>query len=270
MNSSYEELKNIFVDIVDNSTYVELDSTAYNYSVLKSSLDKPLKMVLLYGKPGTGKSMLLNRLYHELKEYREIHYFNTPILSEKEFLKSIYEAMSGEEIPAQMRVNFDALLKYCLKLKEQREVVFLLDECQLYSEALMEKIRLLSDTRVVKFVITLHKTDKEDVIAKEHFKTRIWEVIEMSNANEYDMELYIQKKILNKGLIDFFKTMKKSHFKYIYGHTLGNFRETNKYLYTIFDIYEYYEKNEPAKIDNKKFSKKILEMAAIRLGYINA
>ncbi len=270
MNNMYEELKNIFVDVVDNRSYVELDSTAYNYSVLKSSLDKPLKMVLLYGKPGTGKSMLLNRLYDEMKGEREIHYFNTPILSEKEFLKSIYEAMSGENIPAKMRVNFDALLKYCLKLKDQREVVFLLDECQLYSEALMEKIRLLSDTRVVKFVITLHKTDNEDVIAKEHFKTRIWEVIEILNANTHDMELYIQKKMIDEGFIAFFNTMKKSHFKYIHTYTKGNFRETNKYLYTIFDIYEYYDKNEPAKISHKKFSKKILEMAAIRLGYINA
>jgi len=270
MNRSYEELKNVFVDMVDQSAYVELKSTDYNYSVLESSLDKPLKMVLLYGKPGTGKSMLLNKLYHDMKAYREIHYFNSPILSEKEFLKSIYEAMSGQEIPTQMRVNFDALLKYCLKLKDKREVVFLLDECQLYSEALMEKIRLLSDTRVVKFVITLHKTDNEDVIAKEHFKTRIWEVIEMSNANEYDMEIYIQKKMIAEGFIDFFNLMKKKHFRYIHSHTKGNFRETNKYLYTLFDIYEYYEKNEPAKISKKKFSTKILEMAAIRLGYINA
>ncbi|CAA6809050.1 MAG: MSHA biogenesis protein MshM [uncultured Sulfurovum sp.] len=269
MTSTYEELKNIFIDSVDKSAYVELESAVYNYSVLESSLDKPLKMVLLYGKPGTGKSMLLNKLYHNLKENREIHYFDAPILSEKEFLKSIYEAMSGQAIPEKMRVNFDALLKYCQKLRDKRELVFLLDECQLYSEPLMEKIRLLSDTRVVKFVITLHKTENEDVIAKEHFKTRIWEIIEMSNANEYDLELYIQKKMIKKGFIDVSNNIKKRDIKYIHAQTKGNFRETNKYLYTVFDIYEYYERNEPEKIADKKFSKKILEMAAIRLGYID-
>jgi len=270
MSNNYEELKNIFVDVVDKNAYVELESATYNYSVLESSLEKPLKMILLYGKPGTGKSMLLNKLYHNQKESREIHYFNAPILSEKEFLKHIYEAMSGNTIPDKMRVNFDGLLKYCEKLKGTREVVFLLDECQLYSEVLMEKIRLLSDTRVVKFVITLHKTENEDIIAKEHFKTRIWEVVEMSNANEYDLELYIQKKMVKKGFVDVSQMIKTSDFKYIYAHTKGNFRETNKYLYTIFDIYKYYEKNEPEKIDNNKFSKKILEKAAIRLRYINA
>ncbi len=270
MKSKFEGLKNIFIDSVDKSNYVELESASYNYSVLETSLLKPLKMILLYGKPGTGKSMLLNKLYNNLKNHREIHYFDAPILSEKAFLRDIYEAMSGQVIPENMRVNFDGLLKYCQKLRDKREVVFLLDECQLYSEALMEKIRLLSDTRTVKFVITLHKTNDEDIIAKEHFKTRIWEVLEMQNATEYDLELYIQKKMIKKGYVDVSNSIKKRDIKYIHSMTNGNFRETNKYLYTIFDIYEYYEKNEPKKISEKRISKKILEMAAIRLGYIHA
>jgi hypothetical protein len=63
--------------------------------------------------------------------------------------------------------------------------------------------------------------------------------------------------------------LRKKDFIYIHSHTKGNFRETNKYLYTIFDIYEYYDEIEPHKLSKKRFSKKILEMAAIRLGYIH-
>jgi len=268
--SKYNDIKNIFIDTVDKDSFVELETTLFNYQILEESLDKPLKMVLLFGRPGTGKSMILNRLYHNLKDRREIHYFEAPILSEKEFLRNIYESISSQKIPQNMRVNFDGLLKFCQKLRGQREIMFLLDECQLYSEALMEKIRLLSDTRVVKFVITLHKTENEDIIAKEHFKTRIWEVIELKNATIEDLETYIQKKLLKKGFVEVANMISKRDIKFIYACTKGNFRETNKLLYTIFNIYEYYDLHRPEKIGKRaRLSKKILEMAAIKIGYIN-
>lgn len=269
-NSKYGKIKNIFIDTIDKDNFVELESSTYNYQILEDSLNKPLKMILLFGKPGTGKSMILNRLYHNKKQSRDIHYFDAPILSEKEFLKSIYESISGQKIPLNMRVNFDGLLKYCQKLKGQREIMFLLDECQLYSEGLMEKIRLLSDTRVVKFVITLHKTENEDLIAKEHFKTRIWEVIELKNAEIEDLEVYIQKKLIQKGFVEVANMISRKDIKFIFACTKGNFRETNKFLYTIFNIYEYYEIYKPEKIEGKtKLSKKIIEMAAIKIGYIS-
>ncbi len=267
--SKYSDIKSIFIDSVDNDNFVELPLTAFNYQTLEDSLNKPLKMILLFGKPGTGKSMILNRLYHNLKNIREIHYFDAPILSEKEFLKSIYESISSEKIPNNMRVNFDGLLKYVQYLKGKREIIFLLDECQLYSEALMEKIRLLSDTRVVKFVITLHKTENEDVIAKEHFKTRIWEIVELKNASIEDLEIYIQKKLIQKGFVEVANMFTPKDIKFIHQFTKGNFRETNKFLYTLFNIYEYYDIHSPEKLLGTKLSKKILEMTAIKIGYIH-
>ena len=266
--SKFKDIKNIFIDTVDTESYVELDSMRYNYEVLEESLKKPLKMILLFGKPGTGKSMTLNRLWFKLKNSREIHYFDAPILSEKAFLRSIYESISSQQIPQNMRVNFDGLLKYCQKLRGEREIVFLLDECQLYSESLMEKIRLLSDTRVVKFVITLHKTENEDVIAKEHFKTRIWEIVELLNAGEEDLSVYIQKKLIRKGFVEVANMFSKKDIKFIHTHSKGNFRETNKFLYTLFSIYEYYDLHQPERISSHKFSKKFFEMTAIKLGYI--
>jgi len=267
--SKYSDVKNIFIDSVDNDNFIELDTILFNYKILEESLDKPLKMILLFGRPGTGKSMILNRLYHNLRHKREIHYFDTPIISEKEFLKSIYESISSQKIPKNMKVNFDGLLNYCKSLKGKREIVFLLDECQLYSEALMEKIRLLSDTRVVKFVITLHKTDNEDIIAKEHFKTRIWEVVELKNLSIEDLAVFIQKKLIQKGFVEVANMIDEKHVKFIYSCTRGNLRETNKFLYTLFNIYEYYDIYKPEKISHLKLSKKILEMTAIKLGYIH-
>ena len=269
MTSRFENVKNIFIDTVDQNNYVELESAKHNYDLLDKSLDKPLKMILLFGKPGTGKSMLLSKLYYNLKESREIYYFDAPILSEKEFLKRIYSSIANKKVPSELRVNFDGLLRFCQTLKGKREIVFLLDECQLYSEALMEKIRLLSDTRVVKFIITLHKTENEDLIAKEHFKTRIWEVIELSNASEDDLYIYIQKKLISSGFVEIANMIGKKHINFIYTCTHGNFRESNKFLYTLFDIYEYFDKTKPHKISSKKLSQKFLEMTALKIGYID-
>jgi len=62
MKSRYEAAKNVFVDSIDIDDYIELDSSVTAYKQLQHSMDKPLKMILLFGRPGTGKSILLNRI----------------------------------------------------------------------------------------------------------------------------------------------------------------------------------------------------------------
>ena len=57
---------------------------------------------------------------------------------------------------------------------------------------------------------------------------------------------------------------------FIYKFTRGNYRETNKLLYTAFDIYCHYTKNDSKKINSKEISKKIIEMSAIHVGFIDA
>jgi len=117
-------------------------------------------------------------------------------------------------------------------------------------------------------VITLHKTDNEDIIAKEHFKTRIWEVVELKNLSVDDLSVFIQKKLIHKGFVEVSNMFNDKHVKFIYSYTKGNLRETNKFLYNLFSIYEYYDIYRPEKISHTKLSKKILEMTAIKLGYI--
>ena len=62
MKSRYEIAKNVFVDSIDIDDYIDLDSSVTAYQQLQHSMDKPLKMILLFGRPGTGKSILLNRI----------------------------------------------------------------------------------------------------------------------------------------------------------------------------------------------------------------
>ncbi len=269
MKSRYEAAKNVFIDSVDIDDYIELSSAVSAYKQLEHSMDKPLKMILLFGRPGTGKSILLNRITEKLKHQKEIHYFDTPAINEKEFFHKLFKVLTKKNMPKNTEVNFSALVDFCKNLRGKREIIILLDEAQMYGPEMMEKIRLLSDTRVVKFIVSLHKTDDEDLIAKEHFQSRIWEVIELKNASKEDQTSYIHKKLLKKNLFEIANSIKEKDMKLIHAYTKGNFRECNKLIFTIFEICEYYDKNEPSKINYNQVPKRIIEMAALKLGYID-
>jgi len=269
MKSRYSVAKNVFIDSIDIDDYIELESSVDAYQKLQQGMDKPLKMILLFGMPGTGKSILLNRTQETLKHQKEIYYFDTPAPTEKEFFQKLFKIITEKKLPQNTEVNFSALIDFCKKLRDKREIIILLDEAQMYSTGIMEKIRLLSDTRSIKFVISLHKTEDEDLIAKDHFKSRIWEVIELKNVTNEEQSIYVHKKLLKKNLFEIANSINAKNMKLIYKFTHGNYRECNKLMFTIFEICEYYDKNEPSVIQYSSIPQKIIEMAALKLGYIN-
>ena len=218
-----------FLDVVNTDEYIQLDKISTIYESLKETLEKPLKMVLLFGKPGTGKSMMLNRLHNELKDKLLTAIYYTPLVDEREFLKSLARDILSFK-PANT-FSFPELIELLENKEFETTPIVFLDEAQLYPDALLEKIRLISDTRKVKFVVTLHKTDKEDLIAKEHFQTRIWQTVELHNASKQELLVYIQKKLLKHSLFDLANQFQKKQVNTIHKFTQGNYRDTNKLLF---------------------------------------
>ncbi len=269
MSSIYIRSRDVFLDTVNPHDYIQLDRVSTIYQSLKDSIKKPLKMILLFGKPGTGKSMFLTKLYNDLKSSYDIHLYHTPIIDESEFYKTLAQDIFDTKYNGEL--NFTQFMKIVSNHELKDIPVVLLDEAQLYSEALMEKIRLLSDSRTIKFVITLHKTEKEDLIAKEHFQTRIWETIELDNASTTELKIYLQKKLMKSNCFDSANMFTPKAVKRIFHLTNGNYRETNKLIYSLFDIYAAYEKNNQLfELKTDQVSIKLIEMAAIHTGLIDA
>lgn len=262
--------KNIFIEGY-SFDYINLDKSIVAYNKLANSLSKPLKLILFFGKPGTGKTFLLQKLYNDLKTKQPIVFLPQPFFDEKAFLSNLYREIFAKDIPSPC--GYEGFLKIYKqsipKNLSNTVVTVLLDEAQLYPNDLVEKIRLMADSRLFKFLFTVHKTDKEDVLAKDYFKTRIWETIELEDSTLPEIQSYIEKKLLFHNKFELF-TIFKDLFKNIFQVTNGNLRTVNKLSYKLFELYEYLENEKPSVLSQKNINKKLFEMAAIDTGLINA
>ncbi|WP_462105569.1 AAA family ATPase [Campylobacter concisus] len=269
----YTHIKDVFIDEDESLNFVNLDNSISCYNKIVLALKKPLKLILFYGKPGSGKTFLLNKIANDLKEDKSLIFFPHPFFSEATFIEALCEQIYGKKF--EDINNFESFIKFYSKdfsskdeiLKNQMTVI--LDEAQLYPTELIEKIRLMADTRMFKFLFTIHKTENEDVLAKDYFQTRIWESIELSSADVNEIIIYLQRKLSQKNYDKYLKFEKKD-YECAYSFCGGNLRTLNKIMYKFYEICEYYEQYQPSKLSGDKANTMILTMAALDAGLIDA
>ncbi|EAL3929099.1 transformation system protein [Campylobacter upsaliensis] len=117
-------------------------------------------LICLYGKSGSGKSVILERFSRQK---------NAP---------KIIEIFKDKE-----------QLKKCLQNLENKALL-LLDEVGLYEEDLLEILRLYSDLNLV--LLSSHKRLK--IFTKEHFKSRILAEFELKGLEKEELLNYVEEK----------------------------------------------------------------------------
>ncbi|STA70370.1 phosphoribosylaminoimidazole carboxylase [Campylobacter ureolyticus] len=75
--NNFSLIKDIFVENDNTKDFVNLDKSNLAYHKILSALQKPLKLILFYGKPGTGKTFLLYKIKEDLEERVKVVFFPT-------------------------------------------------------------------------------------------------------------------------------------------------------------------------------------------------
>lgn len=269
MKNSFVNAKNAFSG-KSSSGYIDIESSLLIKSQLEQIIEEPMKIAIIYGSSGTGKSLMLENIYKQNRHKKEIYFFSIPFFSENDFLNQIFLILAGNNPPNDIGISFSGIIKYCNSILDKREIVILLDEVQLYPDLILEQIRLISDTGVVKFILSIHNLNEKPILNELHFKRRIWSILELKNMHRHEMVSYIHHRLIEAKVPNMIHNIGDGDFKLIHKYTDGNYMLCNKIMYVIFGLCE--EESSDNILDDAKniFSKKIIELSALKLGLVNA
>ena len=228
--------KELFRDVVDINSYIPLPSSEKTKLDLINAIKQKEKMILLTGEAGSGKSLLLHSIYHELDK-KDIFFVSNPYL------------------------EIESIIKLIKELDINSHHILLLDEAQLLTPQIWENLRIYADKGNITIVFATHDTDINDLLSKKHFKTRINYIIKMKPITKNETENFILTKLLKNNYNEIAAMFKKKNFDLIYKYTNGSLRATNQIMYKLMDVLDYFYKKNPSKFNMEKIDNKYIHIA---------
>ena len=92
----------------------------------------------------------------------------------------------------------------------------------------------------------------------------------MGSVDVGEMKVYLENKFQNNQFYYIFSKFTESQFEILNSLSEGNLRMLNKLMFNIFELYEYFDANQPTIIGGNTMVTKIIEMAAIKSELIDA
>ncbi|MDX1810180.1 MAG: ATP-binding protein [Sulfurospirillaceae bacterium] len=257
--------KELFRDVIDSRLYFDsVSAEIARYKIENSIEGRDAPLIFLIGDPGVGKSYILKLISSELEKKSLSIFIDHPFFDKRDLLKILYEA-KGMEFDKD--INFNELKANLLKEYKNSQHTIFIDEAQLLNEEQFELIRILSDTKVFQFVLSMHKEEGSAILEKKHFKSRTKAVVEYGKLHHDEVLRYIQSTLflINQGEIA--NMFSKKHSLKITRYCNGNFRTVKKFLYTLITLLEYAKQNGLRKYD--RINNFLLKMSALEIGVIH-
>ncbi len=261
----YASAKELFADKVNPNLYFDsMSAEIAKNKILESIKDRVAPLIFIIGDPGVGKSYILKYINNRIADEQLSIFIDHPFFDKRDLLKMLYDAI---DLDFDKEISFNELKDNILRAYKDTKHTIFIDEAQLLNEEQFELIRILSDTKVFQFVLSMHKEEGEVILQKKHFKSRTKVVIRYGNLSLEEIYRYIQSTLLENSFGDITGMFQKSHTKKIYKYTSGNFRTVKKFIFTLLRLLDYAKQNGLRK--HQEINKTLLCMAALEIGVLH-
>ncbi len=261
----FEKAKELFKDTIDTKNYFDsVSAELAKNRILDAIEERNAPLIFIVGDPGVGKSYILKLVESALKKRQITVFIDHPFFDKRDLLKMLYSAKKLDFDP---NINFNTLKDELVRHYKGTGHTIFIDEAQLLNEEQFELIRILSDTKIFQFALSMHKEEGQAILQKKHFKSRTKTVVNIDSLQASETYRYIQDTLNSNSYPQIATLFKERHVKKINRFTKGNFRTVKKYLYTLFNLLDYAKKNGLAKYQN--LNSCILAMTALEIGLIN-
>lgn len=261
----FDAAKELFKDTINTEYYFDSISAEIARNKIEEAIyERNAPLIFVIGDPGVGKSYILRVINALISQSQLTVFIDHPFFDKRDLLKMLYDA---KELPFDKDINFNTLKDELLKAYQGTNHTIFIDEAQLLNEEQFELIRIMSDTKVFQFVLSMHKEEGALILQKKHFKSRTKIVIEYGNLEENEILRYIQSSLVAHNHGEIASMFSKNEAKIIGRYAKGNFRTIKKFLYTLMKLLSYAKKHGLSKY--QKINSCLLTMAALDIGLIN-
>ncbi len=260
----YKRAAALFEDRADSGDYFDSASAERSRSTLRRVVgEEERRPLFLLGEPGVGKSHMLETVAEEMGSERLIVHLKEPFFEPKDFLERLLRE-AGKSVDG----GLEEMKRAAVDTYGEREHLIMIDEAQILDEKSLEFLRILADTKAFRLLLSMHRKEGEEILAKPHFRTRSHRVVEIGTLSADEVRRYIEGRLRENGLDEVSRIFEPKHFKRIYRYTEGNFRTLKRMVQTLFELMEHAKSEGLTKYARPNSC--TLDMAALDLELIDA